>query len=40
MKSLVPEILAAMQADIDKNRVSAVWGVVEYPMVNRSGRVL
>ena len=40
MKSLVPEILAAMQADIDKNPVSAVWGVVEYPMVNRSGRVL
>ena len=40
MKSLVPIILAVMQADIDKNPRSEVWGVVSYPTVNRSGRVV
>ena len=34
MASLVPAILEIMQADIDKNPDSCVWGKVAYPRVN------
>ena len=34
MASLVPVVLAIMQADIDRDPGTAVWGTVTYPRIN------
>ena len=40
MASVVPAILAVMKEDIDEHPDSEAWGIVRYPTVSGSGRVV